>query len=215
MTKKSQDVSSYLHARFHDAHCELLFHNDFECLVAIVLSAQTTDAAVNKVSGNLFARYPSSLAMSKASLPDIEELIKSLGLYHNKAKNLLNLSQRLESEYHGLIPFDREKLIALPGVGRKTAGVFLVERAKQPFLPVDTHIARISKRLGYARKNENPLQIERILEKSFPSEERAFLHHALIAFGRNICTAVKPKCDECGLKDHCLWWKKTSKTTGR
>lgn len=204
-----------MHAAFPNADTELLFHNDFECLVAIVLSAQTSDAAVNKVSPNLFARYPSSLAMSKASLMDIEELIKSIGLYRHKAKNLLLLSQKLESEHQGQIPFDREKLMALPGVGEKTAGVFLLERAKQPFLPVDTHIARIAKRLSYARKNENPPQIERILEKSFPLEERIFLHHALIAFGRNICTAIKPKCDECGLKSYCSLWKKTSKTIGR
>ena len=215
MTKKSETLLNYLKATFPNASCSLCFHNDFECLVAIVLSAQTTDASVNKVTPTLFAHFPSPESLSKAVLKEVEKDLHSLGMYRTKAKNLLLLSQKLIEEYGGNVPKTKEELVSLPGVGNKTAGVFLLERANVPYLPVDTHISRISMRLGYSCKNENLVQIEAKLEKSFPKSEWIFLHHALIAFGRNVCLAKNPRCEECQLHKYCSYFKKTASTTGK
>ncbi len=215
MKEKERDILSFLHAQYPNAKCALNFHNDFECLLAIVLSAQSTDSSVNLVTPSLFEAYPTPFLMAQADLSEIEMKIKRIGLYRSKAKHVKELSVVLNEKYDGKIPYERDLLTKLPGVGEKTAGVFLLERAMIPSLPVDTHISRIAKRLGYARKNEKPLQIERILEKSFPENEWIFLHHSLIAFGRGMCHAKKPVCETCPLKKYCRLQKKTLSTTGR
>jgi endonuclease-3 len=212
---KSEAVLAYLKKTYPDARCALLFHNDYECLVAILLSAQTTDKSVNAVTPALFRDFPSPKELSAASLSAIEKDIKRLGLYHSKAAHLLALGQLLHERYGDAVPHDFQLLTSLPGVGTKTAGVFLAERIARPAIPVDTHIHRIACRLGYAKEKQNPLQIEALLEKSFPSSEWIFLHHALILFGREKCGAAKPCCADCPLSPYCLYFKRNVSTKGK
>ncbi len=215
MKNKSSLFLEYLHRHYKDAKCALDFSNDFECLIAILLSAQTTDQAVNKVTPSLFAAFKTPIDLAKANLEDIEEKIRSLGLYRNKARALKNLGIALTDNFDGKIPLDFEVLKTLPGVGSKTAGVFLLERDDRPAIPVDTHVGRVSQRLGYAKKSDNPIQIEAKLEKEFPKDEWKFLHHAIIAFGRNECKAIKPSCGRCPMKEYCSYFKKISSTTDK
>lgn len=205
---KEERLLRFLHSSYPDARCALDFHNDFECLVAISLSAQSKDESVNAVTPALFRAYPDPESMAKAPLEDIEEKIHRLGLYRNKAKNIQALSKALVERFGGEVPGDKTSLLSLPGVGIKTAGVFLLERRNEPHLPVDTHIERISKRLGFAKNSLNGPQIEPLLEKRFPKEEWIFLHHALIAFGRSVCLAKKPLCERCPLAAICPWKNK-------
>jgi endonuclease-3 len=215
MTPKSEAVLSYLKTYYADAKCALVFHNPFECLVAISLSAQTSDKSVNGVTPKLFQEFPTPEAMGKAPISAIEKAIQSLGLYHNKAKNLQALGQALSERYAGVVPFDFDSLTLLPGVGTKTAGVFLLEMASRPAIPVDTHVHRIADRLGYSQEDETPLKVEAKLERAFPQEEWCFLHHAFIAFGRGECHAQHPDCSRCALKGYCSYFKKNCSTKGR
>lgn len=215
MRTKNQSLLTYLHERFPDAGCALNFQSDLEYLVAISLSAQTTDVSVNKVTPSLFKAFPDAKHYADAPLEAIEDQIRSLGLYRNKAKNLKALGIALCELYDGVVPHSFEDLVKLPGVGTKTAGVFLLERGDRPAIPVDTHVKRISVRLGYAKKEDEPIQIEAKLEKTFPREEWKFVHHSLIWFGREVCHAQGPKCDECPLHDYCSFFKKTSSTTAK
>lgn len=214
-TNKEEDIISFLHEKYPDAKTSLRFSSPFECLVAISLSAQSTDKAVNEVTPSLFEKYPTSKEMSKANISDVENIIHSLGLYRNKAKNIISLSYSLEEKYGGRVPFKREELITLPGVGNKTACVFLLEMNEGNYFPVDTHVSRISLRLGYSNKNDEPLSIQRKLEKKFPEEEWNFLHHAFIYFGRDICKAQKPSCEKCMLGKYCSYLKKHSSTAAK
>lgn len=215
MTEKSAALLNYLKSSFPSASCTLSFRNDFECLVAIMLSAQTSDSSVNKVTPSFFAHFPNAQSLSEADIREVEKDIHRLGMYRLKAKNLLLLSAELMKDYGGNVPKTKAELVALPGIGNKTAGVYLLERGSIPFLPVDTHISRISTRLGYASKDENPQHIEAKLEKAFPKNEWIFLHHALIAFGRSVCLARSPKCERCTLHKFCSYFKKTASTTGK
>lgn len=215
MTEKSEAVLAHLHADYADAKCTLDFHNAFECLVAISLSAQTTDESVNKATPALFHDFPTPAKMAEAPIPAIEKDIQSLGLFHNKAKHLKALSGDLQGKFGGVVPLDFETLISLSGVGAKTAGVFLLEMAARPAIPVDTHIHRISDRLGYSKEKDEPLEVEKKLEKAFPKEEWIFLHHALIAFGRKQCHAKNPECESCPLKAYCSYFKKCSSIKGK
>jgi endonuclease-3 len=218
MTIKSEEreaILSFLHKDFNDAKCALVFTNDYQCLIDISLSAQTTDKSVNRVTPALFAKYPDFASLSQAKIEDVESLIKSLGLYHNKAKNLLALAKEVTFKYQGQLPHNRALLESLPGVGSKTAAVFLLERSEQSFIPVDTHVKRIACRLGYARDKDEPLKIEKKLEKSFPENEWKFLHHALISFGRERCGASSPNCSNCPLISYCSYFKRNSSTKGK
>ena len=215
MKIKDQLLLDYLHKRFPEAGCALHFASDLECLVAIALSAQTTDVSVNKVTPILFAHFSDAKAYAEGPLEAIENDIRSLGLYRNKAKNLQALGKALSESYGGVVPHSFEDLVKLPGVGTKTAGVFLLERGDRPAIPVDTHVSRVSIRLGYAKSGDSPLAIEKKLEKTFPKEEWKFLHHSLIWFGREECHAQKPNCGACPLKDYCSFFKKTSSTTAK
>jgi endonuclease-3 len=215
MTEKSEAVLAHLHAEYASAKCTLDFHNAFECLVAISLSAQTTDESVNKATPSLFRDFPTPERMAEAAIPEIEKDIQSLGLYHNKAKHLKQLSGDLQGKFGGVVPLDFAALTSLSGVGTKTAGVFLLEMAERPAIPVDTHIHRIADRLAYSKEKDEPLEVEAKLEKAFPKEEWIFLHHALIAFGRRECHAKNPECAACPLKPHCSYFKKCSSIKGR
>lgn len=194
-----------LNQMFPDAKAELNFTNPFELLIAVVLSAQTTDVAVNKVTGPLFEKYPNALALSKADLSTVENLIKTIGLYHNKAKNIIALSNDLVEKYQGEVPNDRTQLEALPGVGRKTTNVVISNAFGIPALAVDTHVARISVRLGLAKETDNVFEIEKKLIRKIPKEHWLKVHHQMIFFGRYHCLARKPKCKDCPLFDVCKY----------
>ena len=200
---------------FPGAKAELVFHNPFECLCCVMISAQTTDASVNKVTPALFGKYPDAFALAKADVEDVEATIHSIGLYRNKAKNLVALAKELVEKYDGKLPEDKEKLKLLPGVGIKTANVVAGECFGIPAIAVDTHVARVSKRLGYANEDASPEQIEKILEGFVPEELQIKMHHRLIFFGRRICHAKGPECERCPFTATCTYFKKTSSKTGR
>lgn len=192
-----------LNQMFPDAKAELNYSNPFELLIAVVLSAQTTDKAVNKVTEQLFANYPNPFALSEAQLSDVENIIKTIGLYHNKAKNIIALSKELVDKYQGEVPQEREQLESLPGVGRKTTNVVISNAFGIPALAVDTHVARISVRLGLAKATDNVLEIEKKLNRKIPKEHWLKVHHQMIFFGRYHCLAKNPKCQSCPLIDDC------------
>lgn len=194
-----------LNQMFPDAKAELNYQNPFELLIAVVLSAQTTDKAVNKVTEKLFTAYPNAEALAQANLLDVENTIKTIGLYHNKAKNIIALSQALVEKHHGLVPQEREQLEALPGVGRKTTNVVISNAFGIPALAVDTHVARISVRLGLAKEKDSVLEIEKKLNRKIPKKHWLKVHHQMIFFGRYHCLAKNPKCNICPLFDDCKY----------
>lgn len=194
-----------LNQMFPDAKAELNYKNPFELLIAVVLSAQTTDKAVNKVTEVLFNQYPDALALSKAELSDVESIIKTIGLYHNKAKNIIALSKILVEHHQGEVPQNRTLLESLPGVGRKTTNVVISNAFGIPALAVDTHVARISVRLGLAKQTDTVLQIEQKLNRKIPKEHWLKVHHQMIFFGRYHCLAKNPKCSSCPLFDECKY----------
>ncbi len=206
-------VKEVLHEKYPDSQAFLSFHNDFECLVAIVLSAQTTDKAVNKVTPELFRYFPTIEAMAVAPVSEIYSLISSLGLASSKARYLSMLSKILMNQYGSTVPHDFKTLCSLPGVGTKTAGVFLLERDEAKTFPVDTHIKRLAYRFGYSALEDSPLKVTKKLEKIFPKEEWNFLHHAFISFGRKICKALNPQCAECPFLDKCPYLAKKKRST--
>ena len=183
--------------------CELFYIQDYELVIAVMLSAQTTDISVNKVTKVLFKKYPTLESLAKADLSDIEDIIHFIGLYKNKAKNVLAIAQTLLEKYDGKLPSDKDELQKLPGVGNKTAGVIRCEIFQIPDLPVDTHILRISKRLKLALDSDDATQTELKLKKIFPKERWIKTHHQLIHFGRDICLARNPQCEKCKLAEIC------------
>ena len=185
------------------AKCELLYTKDYELVIAVMLSAQTTDKSVNAVTPILFKKYPTLDALYNAPLEDIEEIIKPIGLYKNKAKNLKGIVKDLKERFNGVVPSNKDELMTLPGVGNKTAGVIRAEIFQIPDLPVDTHILRISKRLNLAKKDDEPIDVERKLKKIIPEERWIKSHHQLIHFGRYYCMARSPKCENCKISDMC------------
>ena len=183
--------------------CELFYTKDYELVIAVMLSAQTTDISVNKVTKVLFEKYPTLESLAKADLSDIENIIHSIGLYKNKAKNVLAIVQTLLEKYDGKLPSDKDELQKLPGVGNKTAGVIRCEIFQIPDLPVDTHILRISKRLKLALDSDDATSTELKLKKVFPKDRWIKTHHQLIHFGRDICLARNPHCEMCKLAEIC------------
>lgn len=199
---------SYLDDLFPLAKCELLYTRDYELVIAVMLSAQTTDKSVNAVTPILFKKYPSLDALNNATLEEIEEILKPIGLYKNKAKNLKGIVKDLIERFNYVVPSDKEQLMTLPGVGNKTAGVIRAEIFKIPDLPVDTHILRIAKRLKLANKDDEPIDVERKLKKIIPEERWIKSHHQLIHFGRYFCMARSPKCENCKISDMCTNYRK-------
>lgn len=202
------DIYNILLEMFPNAHCELNYHNLYELTVAVMLSAQTTDKAVNIVTPTLFSHYPNISSLSKAKTTDVECDIKRLGLYHNKAINLVNMARMVEEKYNGEIPNTLESLKSLPGIGQKTANVILVEYFKIPRMPVDTHIERVSKRLGLVEEKATTLETEQKLMKLFSPSSYHQVHHLLLFLGRYHCTSRNPKCSECKLAKYCKQYDK-------
>ena len=210
MTMKTNiaPLLSYLDELFPDAKCELFYTKDYELVIAVMLSAQTTDKSVNAVTSVLFNKYQSLDALNEAPLEDIENIIKQIGLYKNKAKNLKGIVKDLIERFNYQVPSDKDLLMTLPGVGNKTAGVIRTEIFKIPDLPVDTHISRIAKRLKLAKKDDEPIEVEHKLKKLIPEERWIKSHHQLIHFGRYFCTARSPMCEKCKISDMCMNNKK-------
>ena len=196
---------------FPNAHCELVHENPFELTIATLLSAQCTDALVNKVTAKLFKKYKSPEDYLAVPLEELEQDIRSIGLYRSKAKNIQKLCQRLLDEYNGVIPESREELVTLPGVGRKTANVVLSVAFGQPALAVDTHVERVTKRLGLCKWKDSVLEVENTVMRKTPKEKWSKTHHQLIFFGRYHCKAQNPKCDECPLFEICREGQKRAK----
>lgn len=196
---------------FPDAHCELNHSNPFELVIAVALSAQCTDALVNKVTKNLFEKYKTPDDYIRVPLEELEQDIRSIGLYRNKAKNIQKLSHMLIEEYGRELPTDRDELTKLPGVGRKTANVVVSVAFGVPAIAVDTHVERVSKRLGICRWKDSVSEVEHTLMKKVPKEEWSVTHHRMIFFGRYHCKAQSPQCGECPLLDFCREGKKRMK----
>lgn len=188
---------------FPDAEAELNYTNPFELTIAVLLSAQTTDVGVNKVTKGLFERFKAPEDYLAVNVEVIESYIKTIGLYRNKAKNIQKLCRDLIDKFNGEIPDNYDDLISLAGVGRKTANVVLSVAFDTPRIAVDTHVERISKRLGIARYKDSPLEVEETLMRKIPPERWSKTHHQLIFFGRYHCLARAPKCHECPLLEEC------------
>ena len=197
-------IISYFQTSMPVAESELVYDNPFQLLTAVILSAQCTDKRVNMVTPSLFAAYPTSFAMSSASEADILSYIKSVSYPNSKAKHLLGMSKMLVEEYGGEVPDTLEALVRLPGVGRKTANVVLSVIWQKATFAVDTHIFRVSHRLGLVdSRATTPYSVEKVLTANFPAELIPIAHHWLLLHGRYVCRAIKPKCAECGLSDIC------------
>ena len=215
MTKKERYsfVLDYFKKNVPNAETELAYSNPYELIVAVVLSAQCTDKRVNMVTPNLFKKYPDPKSLSKATVEDVFAIIKSISYPNNKAKHLVGLGQLLMSKFKGIVPSNVDDLVLLPGVGRKTANVVASVVFNQPKMAVDTHVYRVSARIGLTTNSTTPLETEKQLVKHIPEELIHIAHHWLILHGRYVCTAKNPKCDLCELKTACKSFKKLSKAS--
>lgn len=197
-----QDIQNFLDELFLDAHCELYYETKFQLLVAIILSAQTTDLKVNKITPILFKKYPTMKSLADANVDEVKQILNPLGLAGGKAKNIIATATALFYEYNEIIPSTKEELIKLPGVGIKTANVYMAEGLGINAFAVDTHVGRVSNRLGIS-KSANPIIIEEDLKEFFKDDNWIKLHHQFIFFGRYFCKAKKPECNKCKLKKYC------------
>ena len=212
MTNSRQNIENildWLESRMQGAKSELDFENPYQLIVAVILSAQCTDKRVNMVTPALFKAFPTAAALSHASFEQVYELIKSVSFPNNKAKHLIGMAQKLCSEFNGEMPSAVEDLEKLPGVGRKTANVVASIIFRAPVIAVDTHVFRVSHRLGLS-EGRNPLEVENDLNQIIPEEKRADAHHWLILHGRYVCKALKPDCCNCGLSSWCPEFAKSS-----
>ena len=201
--QKTQQILDYLDEIFPNVGCELNYSKDYELVIAVMLSAQTTDVSVNLITPELFRKYSSLESLANADLKDIENIIHSIGLYKNKAKNIIGIAKTLLDKFNGIVPQDKNELQTLPGIGNKSAGVVRAEIFHIPDLPVDTHILRISKRFSLVGKDADPYETEQKLKKLIDESRWIKTHHQLIHFGRYLCTARKPSCDSCRLTNIC------------
>ncbi|MFC3884209.1 endonuclease III [Bacillus songklensis] len=200
---------------FPDAHCELIHDNPFELVIAVLLSAQCTDALVNRVTKNLFQKYKKPEDYLAVTEEELQQDIRSIGLYRNKAKNIRKLCQILLDQYGGEVPANRDELTKLPGVGRKTANVVVSVAFGIPAIAVDTHVERVSKRLGFCRWKDSVLEVEKTLMRKVPQDEWSITHHRMIFFGRYHCKAQSPQCHVCPLLELCREGKKRMKENQR
>lgn len=201
--KNKELILEYLEELFPNPKSELNFNKDYELLIAVMLSAQTTDKRVNMVTKELFSKYPSLEELSKANIEDVKKIIKPVGTFNIKSRNVILIAKSLLDNYNGVVPNNRDYLESLSGVGRKTTNVVLAILYNEPCIAVDTHVSRVSKRLKIAYKNDDVLTIEKKLMKKFNKNELLKLHHKLLLFGRYHCKALSPLCDKCKLKDIC------------
>lgn len=213
MKTDSKEILDLLGREYPDAECALVHKNVFELIVCVVLSAQTTDVSVNKVSPKLFAKYPDAESLAGAKAEDITEIIKTIGMYKTKSRSVVNLAKALCENYGGNVPDSYDELVKLPGVGRKTANVVLAVGFGQQRIAVDTHVFRVARRIGLASceggfsaksAGQNAvLDTERQLMEILPGDRWSEAHHSLIFHGRNCCTARNPKCDKCPIEKMC------------
>ena len=207
-------VVSYFESAMPIAETELVYQSPYQLLVAVILSAQCTDKRVNIITPPFFKIFPDAESLSKAPVEKVFELIKSCSYPNNKAKNLVGMAQTLVNEFKGVVPSDIEEMQKMPGVGRKTANVIASVVFNLPAMAVDTHVFRVSNRIGLTTNSRNPLQTEKQLVKYIPEAKLAIAHHWLILHGRYVCIARKPKCAECGIKDFCKYYSKLAANTG-
>ena len=200
--KEKEEIIGILEKMYPSAETELTFGDSFQLLVAVVLSAQTTDVGVNRVTPDLFSRYPDAFAMAEADISRVEDMLKTIGMYRTKARNIVSLSKILVRDHGGKVPGDYDELLKLPGVGRKTANVVLAVGFGVPKIAVDTHVFRLANRIGLTQEKD-VLHTELALMETLPEEKWIDMHHALILHGRRICTARNPKCDQCGIRHLC------------
>jgi endonuclease-3 len=206
LKNKFKYITEYFEKNMPVAESELNFENPYQLIVAVILSAQCTDKRVNMTTPALFERYPDAEALSKATVEDIYELIKSISYPNNKSKNLLGMAKALMSDFNGVVPDDVDKLQTLPGVGRKTANVVASVAFNKPAMAVDTHVFRVSARIGLTKNAKNPLETERQLVKYIPESVIPKAHHWLILHGRYVCKARKPECEKCGINTICEYF---------
>ena len=203
----SKTILKNLELMFQDPKCELIYNNDWQLLLAILLSAQCTDKKVNAITPILFSKYPTLKDLKEASFNELELIIRPLGLSNNKAKNIIALSTILHNSYNNKVPNTKEELVKLPGIGTKTANVMLIEYFNIPAFPVDTHVSRVSKRLQLCNEDDSVEIIEKKLTNIFPEKEWATLHLRMVLFGRYICKAQKPDCSNCLFNKECKYKK--------
>ena len=210
-TDRFKAVTDYFKVTRPEAETELVFSSTYELLVAVILSAQCTDKRVNMTTPGLFAQYPDIPSLAKANYDDLFAIIKSISFPGNKTRHLMGMAKMVEEKFGGVIPMTVEELVLLPGVGRKTANVITSVIDQQPNMAVDTHVFRVSARIGLTSGAKNPLQTELQLVKYIPTELIYKFHHWLILHGRYICVARNPKCFECGLKPVCKYYHSISR----
>lgn len=201
-TEKAEKIIDILKKTYPDAKCQLNYATSFQLLTATILSAQTTDKKVNAVTSKLFKEYDTPDKILKLSQGQLEDFIREIGLYRNKAKNILAMCKMLIEDYNGKVPQSMDELIKLPGVGRKTADVVLSNAFNIPAIAVDTHVFRVSNRIGLAN-SKNVYETEKQLMKNIEKKDWSLSHHLLIFHGRNVCTARNPKCSICAIKQYC------------
>lgn len=205
---ENKEILDLIYKMFPNPHCELEYFDDFSFLCAVVLSAQTTDKAVNLVTKPLFLKYPTVFDIASSSEDELIPILKPIGLMKNKSHYLIKISKAIVEGYGGKVPHDFDELIKLPGVGRKTANVFLAEIDKRPAIAVDTHVNRVSYRLGLSSSIDNVLKTEHELEAGFDEKDWIKVHYGLLFMGRYKCLSKNPKCSDCNLKSICRYEKR-------
>ena len=206
MMMENKELLAKLDIMIPNPKCELYYNNDYELLIATVLSAQCTDKRVNMVTKKLFSKYDIH-SLSRANVTDIEKIIMPVGTFRRKSEYIIEISKKLVADYNGTVPNNRSYLESLPGVGRKTCNVVLSNIYNVPAIAVDTHVQRVSKRLNLAKEKDDVNKIEKKLMKYLPKEKWSRTHHQLVLFGRYICKSINPECDNCLLKEKCKYYK--------
>ena len=210
MKEKEKQIYEHLKDLFKEGKCELNFNNNYELLVAVVLSAQCTDKRVNQTTPKLFEKYPTVFEMANANVEEVEEIIRPCGFFRNKAKNIVSACKDIVSKHCGEVPEEFEDLVKLSGVGRKTANVIMSAGFGKDAIAVDTHVFRVSKRLGISN-GATPEKVEIDLMKKFDKKLWSDMHFLFVLFGRYVCKAHRPLCEKCELKDKCIYFKKMLK----
>lgn len=207
---KVKHILDTLERMYPDAECALVHKNNYELIIAVALSAQTTDKSVNKITPKLFKAFPTAKALAKADIANVMDIIRTIGMYKVKSKNIIALANKLQNDYDGNVPSSYEELESLPGVGRKTANVVRAVGFKIPSLAVDTHVFRTGRRIGFSNA-DTANKVEQDLMKIIPKKRWIRAHHSLIFHGRNICTARNPKCNLCDIMKYCEYPDKSVK----
>jgi len=209
-TERFKKIIEYFEEHQPFAQTELIYKSPYELIVAVILSAQCTDVRVNKITPEFYKSFPDENSLAKANTDDVYEIIKRCSYPNNKAKNLIGMAQTLQERFNGIVPDDIDELQKLPGVGRKTANVIASVVFNKPVMAVDTHVFRVSARIGLATNSKTPLDTEKQLVKHIPESKISLAHHWLILHGRYICQARKPKCKKCGLAEFCKYFNENN-----